>query len=106
MNFTIRDAVPKDSDKLLELTALTPMKGTIGLKIDRQPDFFKLLQLSEAYILLIAESNSQEITGCVAATKSYICLEDNQIPAYHLRDLKIHPKYTGSMLSYLLVKKM
>ena len=46
MNFIIRDATPKDSGKLLELTALTPMKGTIGLRIDRQPDFFSLLRLT------------------------------------------------------------
>ena len=106
MNFIIRDATPKDSGKLLELTALTPMKGTIGLRIDRQPDFFSLLRLSESFILLVAENNSQEITGCFAATKSYISVDDKVIAAFHLRDLKIHPEYSGSMLAYLLVKKM
>jgi len=106
MNFTIREAVPKDSGKLLELTSLTAMKGAIGLRIDRQPDFFRLLHLSESFIVLVAENNLQEITGCFAATKNYMCIEDKKSIVYYLRDLKVHPKYNGSMLAYSLVKKM
>lgn len=106
MNFIIRDAVPEDSDQLLELTALTSMKGAIGLRIDRQPDFFKLLHLSESFIVLVAENNLQQIAGCFSATKSYMSIEEEKSVVYYLRDLKVHPKYSGSMLAYSLVKKM
>ena len=57
MNFIVRNAVPGDSEKLIELTSLAPMKGKIGLRIDRQPDFFRLLHLSGSFITLVAENN-------------------------------------------------
>jgi predicted N-acetyltransferase YhbS len=106
MQFIIRDAVPEDSDKLIELTSLAPMKGTIGLKIDRQPDFFRLLHLSESFIMLVAENNQEQMIGCFAATKNKMVIGNEIMEVYYLRDLKIHPDYKGSMLAYSLVKNM
>jgi len=106
MKFTIRDAKPEDSNKLIELTSLAPMKGIIGLRIDRKPDFFRLLNLSESYILLVAEDNIQQIIGCFAATKHSMCIDGKTSIVYYLRDLKIHPDYKGSILGYKLVKTM
>ena len=106
MNFTIRTAVSEDSDKLIELASLTSMKGAIGLRIERKPDFFRLLHLSESFIMLVAENNSQQIIGCFAATQNTMCINGKKLPVYYLRDLKIHPDYKGSMLAYLLAKKM
>src|SRR5215831_6381889 len=106
MQFTIRDAVPEDSDKLIELISLTPMNGVIGLKIDRKPDFFRLLHLSQSFIVLVAEDNTQQIIGCFAATKDEMCIEGKSSLVYYLRDLKVHPDHKGSMIAYHLVKKM
>jgi len=106
MNFIVRNAVPGDSEKLIELTSLAPMKGKIGLRIDRQPDFFRLLHLSESFITLVAENNQQQIIGCFAATKNKMVIGNEIMDVYYLRDLKIHPVYQGGMLAYSLVKKM
>jgi hypothetical protein len=106
MQFTIRNAVPEDSEKLIELTSLAPMKGTIGLRIDRQPDFFRLLHLSESFITLVAENNRQQIIGCFAATKNKMRIGDDVRDVYYLRDLKIHPGHKGGILAYSLVKNM
>ena len=40
----IRKALNGDSEALIELTRLAPMKGRISLRIDRKPDFFSLLK--------------------------------------------------------------
>lgn len=106
MNFIIRHAVPEDSEQLIQLASLTPMNGAIGLRIERNPDFFKLLDLSESFIALVAENNMKQLTGCFAATKSYLSIGDEKSVVYYLRDLKIHPRYKGTLLAYLLVKKM
>lgn len=106
MNFLIRDALPGDSDKLIRLTGLSPMNGTIGLRIDRNPNFFSLLQLSGSYILLVAENKEKEIIGSFAATKSKLCIMGKPTIAYYLRDLKIHPDKKELPIAYLLVKKM
>ena len=106
MQFTIRDATPEDSDKLIELTSLTPMEGVIGLRIDRKPDFFHLLHLSETFILLVAETDKGEIVGCFAATKKNMHIDGKCSHVYYLRDLKVNPDFKGSMVAYVLVKKM
>lgn len=106
MQFTIREALPEDSDQLIELTSITPMKGVIGLRIDRRPDFFRLLHLSDSFILLVAENNMNQIIGCFAATKNKMCVNGKTCHVYYLRDLKVNPHYKGSMIAYHLVKKM
>src|SRR5437868_4985315 len=106
MPFNIRDGQQKDSDKLIELTSLTPMKGIIELQVQRKPDFFRLLQLSESFILLVAENKEQQIIGCFAATKSKLQLNSKSRMVYYLRDLKVHPRYKGSTVAFSLVKKM
>ncbi len=106
MNFIVRNARPEDSEKLIELTSLAPMKGTIGLRIDRQPDFFQLLHLSESFIALVAENNEQQLIGCFVATKNKMRIADTVRDIYYLRDLKVHPEHKGSPIAYSLVKNM
>ncbi|MEO8415249.1 MAG: hypothetical protein ABI472_16440 [Ginsengibacter sp.] len=74
MQFTIRDAIPEDSGKLIELTALTPMKGAIGLKIDRRPDFFGVLRLSQSFNMLVAENDTHQIVGCFALAQGILLM--------------------------------
>ena len=51
----IREATPEDNNQLLDLTSQTPMQGFLSLRIDRNPDFFSLLELRGASVTLIAE---------------------------------------------------
>ena len=106
MKFTIRDAIQNDSDKLIELTALAPMKGIIGLRIDRKPDFFKLLRLGDSYLALVATTVENDIVGFFAAVKTRLCLLGKETTAWYVRDLKVHPAYKGSSVGFRLVKTM
>ncbi|HYK44211.1 MAG TPA: GNAT family N-acetyltransferase [Parafilimonas sp.] len=106
MKFTIRDAIQNDSDKLIELTALTPMKGIIGLRIDRKPDFFKLLRLGDSYLALVATTIENDIVGFFAAVRTRLCLSGKETIAWYVRDLKVHPAYKGSSVGFRLVKTM
>jgi predicted N-acetyltransferase YhbS len=106
MKFIIRDAAPEDSDKLIELTDLAPMKGIIGLRIDRKPDFFKLLKVGESYIALVAITNGNDIIGFFAAVKNTVCLSGHDRTAWYLRDLKVHPDHKGTSVGFRLAKAM
>jgi hypothetical protein len=102
----IRHALPTDSPSLIALTALTPMQGTISLRIDRKPDFFRLLKERGEAIVLVAEDESKNIVGSFSAAKQSFFLDDDVIPVYYLGDLKVHPTHTRSLLAYKLVKEM
>ncbi len=106
MQFKIRDAQQHDSDGLIALTALAPMKGSIGLRIDRKPDFFKLLHLNDSFIMLVAENSIHQITGCIAATKKKMYIDGKISIVYNIRDFKVHPGFKNSRLAYYIVKKM
>jgi ribosomal protein S18 acetylase RimI-like enzyme len=102
----IRKAIPTDNGQLAQLTAMTPMDGTIGLRIDRHPDFFGLLKERGNFIVWVAEDNDGSIIGSFSVTKELfnICGEKKWI--FYLGDLKIHPSYRGSNLAFRLVKQM
>ena len=102
----IRHATAADSDALINLSALTPMKGRISLRIDRNPDFFQLLRERGTYIAFVAETEKKEIVGSFTAACQTFFIEQTEVPVYYLGDLKVHPQYTGSSLAYRIVQKM
>lgn len=103
---TIRHATQIDSDNLIRLTGLTPMRGQISIRIDRKPDFFLLLKERGEAIVLVAEDQKDHIIGCFTATLNTFFFQQKEESIYYLGDLKIHPGYSGSRVAYLLVKKM
>jgi hypothetical protein len=101
----IRVAAPVDSDALVQLTALTAMKGTISLRIDREPDFFALLKERGDYTVFIAEDGIEVIGSLsIACQKSYI--NGKAASVYYLGDLKVHPAYLKSTVAYRLLRAM
>ena len=62
-----RLANKSDNIKLLELTSSVSMDGDISLRIDRNPDFFKILELRGESLVVIAEEN-QKIIGAVCSS--------------------------------------
>lgn len=102
----IRSAKDSDSNALIHLTGLTPMKGKISLRIDRRPDFFQLLHKRGNYIAIVAETDNNEIVGSFTAACQSFFVEQKEIPVYYLGDLKVHPELSGSSLAFRLVKKM
>lgn len=103
----IRKAIEQDNEGLIALTRLTPMKGLISIRIDRKPDFFRLLQQrGDNNIVFIAENEAAKIVGSFAATRQLFDIGGQTTPVYYLCDLKIHPQYQSSTLAFRLVHCM
>ncbi len=90
----VRLATRDDNPRLLELTRHTPMPGVISLRIDREPDFFRLADLRGGGAVLVAEED-ERLVGCISLTSrlSYIGGEPRTL--WYIGDLKVHPDYRG-----------
>ena len=97
----IREALSKDNAALLQLTSLTPMKGRISLRIDRNPDFFSLLSKRGESKVLVAERNGT-LNGCFSVSNTETLVNGRPEKVYYLADLKIHPLHGGITLIRLL----
>lgn len=101
----IREALSSDNAGLLVLTSLTPMRGRISLRIDRNPDFFSLLQKRGCSKVFIAE-NEGMIVGCFSASAVETTVNGKREKIFYLADLKVHPVYEGTTLAARLLKRM
>lgn len=102
----IRQAIQSDSPALIKLSALAPMKGSIGLRIDRNPDFFNLLKERGSFKVFVAEDSNGDIMGSFSAALQYFCINQHTRPVHYLCDLKIHPSQKSTTLAFRLVKEM
>ena len=102
----VRKATSEDSEALIALTQLTPMKGKISLRIDRKPDFFRLLTQRGNHIVLVGEDEDEKITASFSATKQSFMINHCAQPVYYLGDLKVHPDFAKSTIAYRLIKAM
>src|SRR5258708_3939559 len=105
MKIKIRQAVPADSEVLIQLTKQTPMEGNISVRIDRSPDFFALSEArGEAKVFVACNENNNLIVGCFSFSKQIFYSFGKPVDVYYLADLKILPEYSKSFAAYLLVK--
>jgi len=102
----IRKANDGDSEALIALTSVTPMKGTISLRIDRKPDFFALLKERGEFIVWVATDTSGNVVGSFSAALQNFVLANEISQAYYVGDLKVHPSFTKTTIAYRLVKSM
>lgn len=102
----IRKAFPKDSEALIALTSSTPMQGRISLRIDRKPDFFRLLKKRGDHIVIVAEDEQKRIAGSFSAARQSFVINNSIQPVYYLGDLKVHPSNVSSTVAYRLIKAM
>ena len=101
----IRTADLGDNDKLVELARLTPMQGTISICIQRQPDFFSLLnKKGQPYVLVAEEEN--KIVGCVSIVEVKMVLLGKPTTVHYLCDLKVHPQHRGKKVATKLCGAM
>jgi ribosomal protein S18 acetylase RimI-like enzyme len=91
---TIRPATAADNHQLLELTRLTPMPGSIGLRIDRGPDFFRLLTLRGEGSVFVAEEG-ERLLGCIAVSRRRVWVAGEVQTLWYVGDLKVHPDHRG-----------
>lgn len=88
----IRLAAAEDNPGLLALTKATPMPGAIGLRIDRDPDFFRLLSLRGEGRVLVEESEG-EIRGCISISRRPVWAAGSRRTLWYVGDLKVHPRH-------------
>lgn len=100
----IREAVASDNEALLELTRLTPMEGTIALRIDRDPDFFALPRARGEAVVFVA-TYGERVVGCMSAAihTAYIGGVPERIA--HATDLKVHREFNGRRLGVRLIRQ-
>ena len=101
----LREALPTDNAGLLNLTSLSPMDGKISIRIDRNPDFFRLLNQRGPGKLFIAKSD-EIIVGCFSLSIMDVLNCGNHDKIHYLADLKIHPSHLGTTLTSRLLYMM
>lgn len=102
---TIREARRDDNAGLLALTAATPMGGAIGVRSDRAPDFFRLLERRGPGRVLVAEEDDG-IVGSLSANRVEVYVEGVPEVVHYIGDLKVHPAHRRSGVASGLLKAM
>jgi ribosomal protein S18 acetylase RimI-like enzyme len=87
----VRTASRADNDQLLSLTRTAAMPGVIGLRIDRDPDFCRLLSLRGEGTVLVQEEGG-EIRGCISLSKREVWAAGAQRSLWYVGDMKVRPE--------------
>jgi len=66
------------------------MPGSIGLRIDRDPDFFRLLSLRGAGSVLVDEELG-ELRGCISVSGRTAWVAGQKRAVWYAGDMKVHP---------------
>jgi predicted N-acetyltransferase YhbS len=101
----IRQADESDNEGLLTLTRITPMAGTISLRIDREPDFFALLRLRGRSKVFVA-ARGREVVGCISVALRTAYISGVPETIAYIGDLKVHPSFSGSLVTVRLLKAL
>src|SRR5215213_9664552 len=81
-------ATNNDNQQLINLTAASGMKGDIALRIDRKPDFFKLLHMRGESKVLVAIDNDT-IIGSLCVSLQQVYVGGEILPLYYIGDFKV-----------------
>ncbi len=90
----VREATQADNAGLLALTRESPMPGAIPLRIDREPDFFRLVRMRGEAIALVAEHEGA-IVGCITASARYVFVAGRPERVHYVGDMKVAPDHRG-----------
>lgn len=101
----IREGTSADNAGLVNLASLTPMKGNISIRIDRKPDFFRLLELRGSSFVMVAEQGN-ELIGSYSASAVRVFINGEPDTVYYLADFKVHPDYRRSTVAARLGRAM
>jgi GNAT superfamily N-acetyltransferase len=101
----IRIALPQDNAQLVALARLTPMRATITICMQRDPDFFSLLYKKGSAEVLVAEEQGQ-IVGCVSIVREEMILKERPVTVHYACDLKVHPDHRGKKIGTQLSHAM
>jgi len=92
-----RDATAADNDALLDLTAACETHGAIGLRVEREPDFFALNRLeADGWRVGVANGlTPRSVAGCVSVSPRNVYLEGSPRITAYAGDFKVHPAHRG-----------
>ena len=91
------DATAADNGALLALASACEMRGDIGLRIDREPDFFALNRLEGTrwQVGVVRAQAPDSVAGCVAVSERHAYIDGRPTRSMYLGDLKVHPVHRG-----------
>ncbi len=100
-----RLAEHSDNQQLLELTASTSMQGDISILIDRQPDFFKLLENRGETKVFVA-LDEDRIVGSLSVSSQRVYVGGEILPVQYIGDFKVHESYRNKGIGLMLCNEM
>ena len=101
----VRAATEADNDALLALTRATPMTGSIWLRIDRDPDFFRLLRLRGEGVVFVA-ARGREVLACISGSLRTAYVSGKPETVGYVGDMKVHPRFAGSRLVLRVIRAL
>ncbi|HET6992386.1 MAG TPA: GNAT family N-acetyltransferase [Bacteroidia bacterium] len=90
---------------MLELTAATSMQGEISLLIDRQPDFFTLLEKRGETKVFVAEDQDR-IIGSLSVSCQSVYVDKKVLPVLYIGDFKVYESYRNKGIGLKLCDEM
>lgn len=100
-----RFANKDDNQQLLDLTASAGMAGETALRIDREPDFFSLLEMRGPTKVFVALDNNK-IIGSLCVTLQQIYVGGQVFPLQYIGDFKVHESYRNKGIGLQLCNEM
>lgn len=94
-----------DNQQLIELTAASGMAGEISLRIDRKPDFFKLVNMrgeSKVFIALEGET----IIGSLCVSLQQVYVSGQIFPVQYIGDFKVAESFRNKGVGLQLCNEM
>ncbi|GAB2814045.1 GNAT family N-acetyltransferase [Ferruginibacter profundus] len=100
-----RLATQQDNQQLIALTAASGMMGETGLRIDRKPDFFKLLHMRGPTKVFVA-LDGETIIGCLCVSLQQVYVGGQVLPLQYIGDLKVAATYRNKGIGLQLCNEM
>lgn len=100
-----RLATREDNAQLIELTAASGMMGETAIRIDRKPDFFKLLELRGDTKVFIA-LDRETIIGSLSVSLQQVYVGGRTFPVQYIGDFKVAEAYRKKGIGLKLCDEM
>ncbi len=100
-----RLATAEDNSSLIQLAASSGMAGDIGLRIDRNPDFFSLLRMRGNTKVFVAEEDNT-IIGAICVSLQQVYVGGEIFPLHYIGDFKVAESYRNKGIGLQLCNAM
>ena len=101
----IRRAVRADNAALVALARKTPMGGTISVRVDRDPDFFRMIEARGGGTVLVA-CDGPKIVGTISCSTRLFVFSGRFTKVAFVADFRVHPDLKGRGVALRLCRAM